>query len=137
MDIRCTTKTIWDLWHCGLVAQRIAPLSSINPRFDLTRTSDKVSCSKANGLIEKLMLKARSLMTEDEMKTGVSKLSSIRRDALFETSFLDLAATLYDSAEVLKMINQRRIGDRCYVTLYDRLQKRKEPHSGFQENDSL
>jgi hypothetical protein len=114
---RCSTKLLWDLWWLGDKGARIAPYRQIKAS-DLYQRCDHGLLSKAKYVMKALVARC----PQGRSYVDVSRLGQPELDALFEVAYVALCGEIYADS-TLEVLDDRRVGDRSYVTIYDLAKK--------------
>jgi len=110
-------RVMWDLWYGGHPEKRYGPYRKL-VQDDLHDERDHPYLSKASLVMKKLV----TLCPGSPSATQMSTKTPAELDALFSAAFMSLCGLIYPGRDA-EWLDKRRVGDRSYLTVYDKVGK--------------
>lgn len=126
LKCRCDTRKLYDMWFegtvheeiegnsTGIVRHQIAPFRSLKP-FDFSLPVERNTFSKAANVMSEMVAAAKSL----GMLQDLHKMTREDRDINFQNIFLHLCLVKAYPQSTLEILDQRRVGDKSFITIYE------------------
>ena len=111
----CNVKVLWDLWYSGRPCDNVQPY-----RFISTKCGD-LSIKLMRGRFSKATFVMKEL-SHGHTAADIANLTINDRDKLFEDNFMRLFHLIYPE-KTEEYLDNHRVGDLQYVTMYDLLKK--------------